>query len=125
VPLSEDEQRILHEIERRFYEHDPEYAKSIESSTLYRALGRNCKWGALGFVAGLIILLVSFASSLWLGVFGFGVMLVSAIVITQNVRKMGRAGWQQMTEQMRAHSVNDLLGDTRRKLRERFKRNDP
>ncbi len=70
----------------------------------------------------MIILLVSFASSLWLGVFGFGVMLASAIVITQNVRKMGRAGWQQMTEQMRSHSVNELLGDTRRKLRERFKR---
>ena len=34
MPLSEDEQRILHEIERRFYEHDPEYAKSIESTTL-------------------------------------------------------------------------------------------
>jgi hypothetical protein len=37
---------------------------------------------------------------------------------------MGRAGWQQMTEQMRAHSMGDLLGDTRRKLRERFKRNE-
>jgi hypothetical protein len=37
---------------------------------------------------------------------------------------MGRAGWQQMTEQMRAHNMGDLLGDTRRKLRERFKRND-
>lgn len=125
MPLSEDEQRILHEIERRFYEHDPEYAKSIESTTLYRSLGRNCKWGALGFVAGLIILLASFVSSVWIGAFGFGVMLVSAIVINQNVRKMGRAGWQQMTEQMRSHNVNDLLGDTRRKLRERFKRNDP
>jgi uncharacterized protein (DUF697 family) len=125
VPLSEDEQRILHEIERRFYEHDPEYAKSIESTTLYRSLGRNCKWGALGFAAGLIILLASFVSSVWIGAFGFGVMLVSAIIINQNVRKMGRAGWQQMTEQMRAHNVNDLLGDTRRKLRERFKRNDP
>jgi hypothetical protein len=122
VPLSEDEQRILHEIERRFYEHDPEYAKTIESSTLYRSLGRNCKWAALGFVAGLIILLVSFASSVWLGAFGFGVMLVTAIVINQNVRKMGRAGWQQMTEQMRSHNMNDLMNDTRRKLRERFKR---
>jgi hypothetical protein len=124
VPLSEDEQRILHEIERRFYEHDPEYAKSIESTTLYRSLGRNCKWAALGFVAGLVILLVSFASSVLLGAFGFGVMLVSAIVFTQNLRKMGRAGWQQMTEQMRSHSMNDLLGDTRRRLRERFKRED-
>jgi hypothetical protein len=124
VPLSEDEQRILHEIERRFYEHDPEYAKSIESSTLYRSLGRNCKWGALGFLAGLVILIVSFASSVLLGAFGFVVMLLCAIVITQNVRKMGRAGWQQMTEQMRSHNMGDLLGDTRRKLRERFKRND-
>jgi uncharacterized protein (DUF697 family) len=124
VPLSEDEQRILHEIERRFYEHDPQYAKSIESTTLYRALGRNCKWATLGFVAGLVILLVSFASSVWLGAFGFAVMLVSAIVFTQNLRKMGRAGWQQMTHQMRSHSVNDMLGDTRRRLRERFKRED-
>jgi hypothetical protein len=124
VPLSEDEQRILHEIERRFYEHDPEYAKSIESTTLYRSLGRNCKWAAVGFVAGLVILMVSFASSVWLGAFGFGVMLVSAIVFTQNLRKMGRAGWQQMTEQMRSHNVNDVLGDTRRRLRERFKRED-
>jgi hypothetical protein len=124
VPLSEDEQRILHEIERRFYEHDPEYAKSIESTTLYRSLGRNCKWAALGFVAGLVILMVSFASNILLGGFGFAVMLVSAIVFTQNLRKMGRAGWQQMTEQMRSHSVNDVLGDTRRRLRERFKRED-
>lgn len=124
MPLSEDEQRILHEIERRFYEHDPEYAKSIESTTLYRSLGRNCKWAALGFVAGLVILMVSFASSVVLGAFGFFVMLVSAIVFTQNLRKMGRAGWQQMTEQMRSHSVNDVLGDTRRRLRERFKRED-
>ena len=71
-----------------------------------------------------MILLVSFASSVLLGAFGFGVMLVSAIVFTQNLRKMGRAGWQQMTEQMRSHSMNDVLGDTRRRLRERFKRED-
>ena len=124
MPLSEDEQRILHEIERRFYEHDPEYAKSIENTTLYKALGRNCKWAALGFLAGLVILLVSFASNLFFGAFGFAVMLASAIWFTQNLRKMGRAGWQQMTEQMRAHSVNDLLGDTRRRLRDRFKRDE-
>jgi len=46
-------------------------------------------------------------------------MLVSAIVFTQNLRKMGRAGWQQMTQQMKSHSLGDLLGDTRRRLRDR------
>src|SRR5207245_9129437 len=99
---------------------DPEYAKTIESTTLYRALGRNCKWAAIGFLAGLVILMVSFASSLVLGAFGFAVMLASAIVFTQNVRKMGRAGWQQMTEQVRAHNVGDVIGDTRRRRRARF-----
>ena len=122
MPLSEDEQRILHEIERRFYEHDPEYAKSIESTTLYRSLGRNCKWAALGFVAGLVILLVSFASSVLLGAFGFGVMLVSAIVFTQNLRKMGRAGWQQVTETMRAGNVREYFGDAGKRFRKRFRR---
>jgi hypothetical protein len=124
VPLSEDEQRILHEIERRFYEHDPEYAKTIESTTLYRSLGRNCKWAALGFLAGLIILMVSFASNEVLGVFGFVVMLASALWFTQNLRKMGRAGWQQMTESLHSHHFQDLLGDTRKRLRDRFKRDE-
>jgi hypothetical protein len=124
VPLSDEEQRILHEIERRFYEHDPEYAKTIESTTLYRALGRNCKWAAVGFVAGLVILVTLFASNVWLGAFGFGVMLVSAIVFVQNMRKMGRAGWQQMTQSVRARNLGEALGDTRRRLRDRFKRDE-
>lgn len=124
MPLSEDEQRILHEIERRFYEHDREFADTIGSTTLYRALGRNCKWAALGFLAGLVILMVSFASSILLGAFGFGVMLVSAIIFTQNARKMGRAGLQELTQSMRARGLGELIGDTRKRLRERFKRDE-
>ena len=42
VPLSEDEQRILHEIERRFYESDPAFASQVSQTTLYRHAGRNC-----------------------------------------------------------------------------------
>ena len=122
MPLSEDEQRILHEIERRFYEHDPEYAKTIESTTLYRALGRNCKWAAFGFVLGLVLLLVSFASSLILGVVGFLVMLGCAFFFERNLRKMGRASWQEFSEAMRARG--GPLGETGRKLRDRFKRDE-
>src|ERR1700694_4655781 len=124
VPLSEDEQRILHEIERRFYESDPAFANQVSQTTLYRHAGRNCKWAAVGFVAGLGLLLVSFASSLWLGGLGFAIILFYALVIDRNLRKMGRAGWQQMTESMRARNMGDLLGDTRKRLRERFKREE-
>ena len=80
MPLSEEEQRILSEIERRFYASDPKTAHQLSTTTLYRHAGRNCKWAAAGFVAGLAILLVSFASSLILGAIGFLIMLGSAFV---------------------------------------------
>lgn len=124
MPLSEDEQRILHEIERRFYESDPAFANQVSQTTLYRHAGRNCKWAAGGFLGGLVLLLWGFAQTLWLGAAGFAVMLFCALVIDRNLRKMGRAGWQQMTESIRARNMGDLFGDTRKRLRERFKRDE-
>ena len=110
MPLSEEEQRILSEIERRFYASDPKTAHQLSTTTLYRHAGRNCKWAAAGFIAGLAILLVSFASSLILGAIGFLIMLGSAFVFERNLRKMGRAGWQQWTASMRANGMRDYLG---------------
>jgi hypothetical protein len=124
VPLSEDEERILHEIERKFYAQDPASAKRIGSTTLPRYLARNCWWALLGFVVGLGVLLASFASNWIIGVFGFVVMLASAVVFTQNLRKMGAHGWQQLTRSMRSQDVNGRLGDTSRRLRRRLGRDD-
>src|SRR3954447_4841605 len=122
VPLSEDEQRILSEIERRFYESDPKTAHQFSTTTLYRHAGRNCKWAALGFVAGLVLLLVSFASSLILGVLGFAIMLASAIVFERNLRKMGRSSCHDSTDASR--SGGGPSGDAGRKLGEPFRRDD-
>jgi hypothetical protein len=122
VPLSEDEQRILHEIEQQFYESDPAFAREVGKTTLYRHAGRNLKWAAAGFFCGFLLLIVAFASSLLLGFAGFLVMLASAIVFERNLRKMGRAGWQQVTGNMKAHNLGESLGDAGRRLRKRFKR---
>lgn len=123
MPLSEDEQRILHEIERSFYENDPAFARGVRETTLFRHAGRNLKYAAGGFLGGMILLVVSFASSLVLGMIGFLAMLGSAFVFERNLRKMGRAGWQQMTESMRERgSLGDVFGSTRSRLRDRFRR---
>jgi hypothetical protein len=124
VPLSEEEQRILHEIERNFYEHDPDFAARVRKETVYRHAGRNCKWSALAFLGGLAILVVWFSTSLLLGLLGFFIMLFSAIYFERNLRHIGRAGLQQMTKSMRARGLSEALGDTQRRLRERFKRSD-
>jgi hypothetical protein len=122
VPLSEDEQRILHEIERSFYENDPAFARGVkESPTVYRHAGRNMKWAALGFIVGLGIMVV-FLSTLVLALLGFAVMLGSALVFERNLRKLGRAGLQQISESVRSKGFPDVFGDTRSRLRDRFRR---
>ena len=120
MPLSEDEQRILQEIEKNFYDSDPAFAREVSSRTLYRHAGRNMKWATLGFVAGLMTLVFSFAQSIWLGFAGFLVMLACAFVFERNARKMGRAGLQSMTQ--RTGGIADMIGDRSKKLRERFRR---
>jgi uncharacterized protein (DUF697 family) len=125
VPLSEDEQRILHEIERSFYENDPAFARGVkESPTVYRHAGRNMKWAALGFVAGLVAVIAGVLSSLVLAVAGFALMLASALYFERNLRKLGRAGLQQLSESVRSRGFPDVFGDTRKRLRDRFKRSD-
>src|SRR5687767_16014515 len=59
MPLSEDEQRILQEIEAQFYANDPQLAQQVSETTLYRHASRNIKWSALGFVVGFVVLLTS------------------------------------------------------------------
>jgi Protein of unknown function (DUF3040) len=120
VPLNENEERILHEIEQRYYDNDPESARRMDSTTLSRYLARNCKWAALGFLIGLVVLLFGFASSWIFGIFGFGIMLASAIVLTHNLRRMGRHGLQQLSDSMRGRKFNEAMDDAARRFRRRF-----
>ena len=123
MPLSEDEQRILQEIEQQFYEHDPALAGEIGSTTLYKHAGRNLKWAAFGFVAGLAVV-IAFLANLLVAFVGFLVMLTCAVIFERNLRKLGRAGWQQMTESMRAGNLREYFGDAGNRLRKRFKKDE-
>ena len=97
VPLSEDEQRILHQIEQQFYETDPDFARSVSQTTLYRHAFRNIKWGVLLFCGGVVMLLLTLSVHFLLAFVGVLIMLVALIFIERNARKLGRAGMEQMT----------------------------
>ncbi len=126
MPLSEDEQRILHQIEQQFYETDPELARAVGSTSLYRHAFRQIKYAFLTFVLGVAILIYSLVSFGYGPAFlGFLVMFASVLWFEHNARKLGRAGLQQVTASMRAAGLRDAFGTTRNKMRERFKRDDP
>jgi len=125
MPLSEDEQRILREIEANLSVTDPKLVQQVSDTTLYRHSARLIKWSVLGFVAGLVLLVATFTSVLALGVLGFLVMLGCLLVIERNVRKIGRAGLEALTENARVGgSGKGMFGDTRSRWRERWQRDD-
>ena len=124
MPLSEDEQRILHEIEQQFYESDPAFARGVGKTTLYSHSGRNLKWAGLGFFAGFALLIGSFATALYLGFVGFAVMLACAFIFERNLRKMGKAGWTQVTGSLKTTQVKEQFGDVGKRLKKRFRKEE-
>ena len=124
MPLSEDEERILQEIEQQLHATDPQLVREVSSTTLYRHAGRNLKWATLGFIGGLVFMMLTFTASTWLGVVGFLAMLGSAIAFERNLRKMGKAGWRQWTQTVGASGMRDYFGNAQQRVRDRFKRDE-
>lgn len=89
MPLSDHEQRILEEIERKLREDDPRLAATVSKASVYSHAVRRIRWGIVGFVAGFVMLML-FMVSLWVAIAGFGVMLVSALFVYHALRRMGQ-----------------------------------
>jgi len=127
VPLSEHEQRILAELEESLVRQDPEFAERVRSETVYRYAGRYCKWAALGFLAGLAIVIAFFSQSVFVGLIGWAIMFVSAVVFERNLRRMGKAGLHDLTRSLHEEhpsqgGVPNAVHRTRDWFRTRFNR---
>jgi hypothetical protein len=101
VPLSEHEQRVLAELEESLTKADPRFAKNVRETTVYSHSGRRVRWGVLGFVVGLTILIIEFQSSILIGLVGVAIMFASAILIERNARRLGRASIHDLTQSWR------------------------
>lgn len=122
MPLSEDEERILGEIAQQFYADDPEFAREVGETTLFTHTVRRMKWSGLGFVVGVAFLIATLSTSYLMAFGGFLMMLACALLFERNLRKLGKAGLDQITSSMRSAGLRDALGGARGKMRDRFKR---
>src|SRR6202795_4439221 len=125
MPLSEDEQRILREIEDNLSATDPKLVQQVSDTTLYRHSARVIKWAVFGFIAGLLLMIFTFTTTLLLGVVGFLIMLGCALAIEHNVRKLGKAGLESLTGSMRGGALKNMLGNAGSRWRERWGRDEP
>jgi DUF3040 family protein len=88
MPLSEHEQRILEQYEKELQQ-DPHLTKRISRSSLYTRLSRRVRLAVVGFVVGLVMIML-FWVSLWVSVIGFTLMLLSGLIISHYIKRIGR-----------------------------------
>lgn len=124
VPLSEDEERIIREIERELSASDPDLVREVSSATVYRHAGRNLKWATAGFVAGAVFMVATLSVHPLVAFVGFLIMLASLLWFDRNLRKMGRAGWQEWSTSMRAAGMKDYFGGAGQRVKDRFKKEE-
>ena len=81
MPLSEHEQRLLEQMERALYAEDPQFATQLRSAGSGRAARGRAVLGVLGVLVGLGLVVAGVATQLVaLGVVGFAVMLIGAVL---------------------------------------------
>lgn len=103
MPLSEDEQRILDEIEQHFHADDPHLADEMGTSALYGYWVRRLRLAGGLFLLGTAVLVGALATGAAFGVAlaGVVVMLVATLWFERNLARLGRPGMERLTRSLR------------------------
>lgn len=121
MPLSEEEQRILQEMEQKLYADDRGLANQFAHRRGGHRAGRSCRWAAFSFVGGFVLLLLSFRTSIVLASAGFVVMLFSALFFERNLRQLDGPILGSFGRALRRRGIGGEISDLHRRIRQHFK----
>ncbi|RHW25215.1 DUF3040 domain-containing protein [Nocardioides immobilis] len=98
MPLSEEELRLLEQMERALVEEDPKLASTLRGTTLRQAARRRALLAGFVFAVGIAVLMGGAISGWWqIGIVGFVIMLGSATIGLSAVKGQQAAGSEAMT----------------------------
>ncbi len=87
MALDDHEQKILAEIERQFYEEDPELARAVRQIARPSRVG--VRLAMVGVVAGLAVVIAFFATYTLVAFLGFALLVGSAAALATGLRSRG------------------------------------
>jgi len=93
MPLSEHEQRILEEIERRLVADDPKFAREVAGRGSQAAAMKRVKRAVATAVMGFVLLIVGLflpGQLVYFGIVAFVVMVGSAVVIASGIKQLSQ-----------------------------------
>lgn len=81
MPLSEEELRLLEQMERALVEEDPKFAHTLRGTAFARRSRRRAVIAGAVFLVGVVVLMTgAITERAWVGIIGFLVMLAAAAV---------------------------------------------
>ncbi len=93
MPLSDNEQRLLEQMERALYAEDPKFASTMRGANRRAGAGRKILIGAAAISVGLVGLVAGVANKSYiLAIVGFVFMLAGTAYAVQSQRKGGPTG---------------------------------
>jgi hypothetical protein len=124
VPLSENEQRLLEQMERALYAEDPKWASAMRGAVRRSSSARRLLLGVVGVVVGLVLLLVGVAGQqVIVGIAGFLVMLAAFAYTVSSRKKPGPTGVVNRAGTVRPVTPNRRRrGSFMQRLEERWER---
>jgi Protein of unknown function (DUF3040) len=121
VPLSDNEQRLLEQMERALYAEDPKFASTMRGAARRSGSARRLMIGVGGVVLGLVLLVVGvIQQTVALSVIGFVVMLAGTAYAVSGHRRSGPAGVVQGNGTIR--QVSKRRGSFMQRLEQRWDR---
>lgn len=91
MALSEQERKLLEQLEASLMADDPKFAETLRGDSHFRIHRRRATLAGLGFLAGLVILVAGMQIHPLVSVAGFVAMLVAAII--------GISSWQRVSNE--------------------------
>lgn len=115
MPLSDNEQQILRQIEQDL-KTDEKFAQAVSSKGLYRHSARTAWWAGIGVVVSLGLTIVGLQIHFLMAFAGFLAMLGCALVGERQLRAMSKVGIRDVAESLRTSRANA------QRMREKFTR---
>ncbi|KRO38242.1 MAG: DUF3040 domain-containing protein [Actinobacteria bacterium] len=101
MPLSDDEKRILSELEEQL-QTDTKFANAVSSSGLYSYAIRKVRWATLGVLVSLVFTVLTLQIHFLVAFLGFLGMLACVLVIEHQLRAMSKAGMKDVADTLRS-----------------------
>jgi hypothetical protein len=89
VALSEEEQRLLDQMEAALAAEDPKLVNALRGTGTRRVHRRRAAIAGVGFFAGLALLITGMSTQLFLSVIGFVVMVAAAVIAIYSWQHVG------------------------------------